>query len=64
MLDSSLRGCSHAFILAKVTIALPETRVGSTARVIFAPFSYCISKMNNTQVDNAKYVDVVMTVYH
>ena len=29
----------------------------------FASFSYCISEINNTQIDNAKDVDVVMEIY-
>ena len=29
-----------------------------------SPFTDCISKTNNTQVDNAKDLDVVMTMYN
>ena len=29
-----------------------------------ALFTGCISEMNNTQIDNAKYINVVMTVYN
>ena len=29
-----------------------------------APFTDCISEINNTQVDNAKGIDVVMTMYN
>ena len=29
-----------------------------------APFTRCISKINNTQVDNAKDIDVVMPMYN
>ena len=28
-----------------------------------APFTDCISEINNTQIDNAKEIDVVMTMY-
>ena len=28
-----------------------------------APFTDCISKINNTQVDNAKDIDTVMPMY-
>ena len=31
---------------------------------IGALFTDCISEMNNTQIDNANYIDVVMPVYH
>ena len=27
-----------------------------------APFTYCISEINNTQIDNAKYQDVAMPI--
>ena len=29
-----------------------------------APFTNCISKINNTQVDNAKDIDIVMPMYN
>ena len=29
-----------------------------------APFTKCISEINNTQVDNAKDIDIVMPVYN
>ena len=29
-----------------------------------APFTYCISEINNTQIDNAKDIDIVMPVYN
>ena len=35
-------------------------------KVIFkncAPFTSCISRINNTQVDDAQYIDVVMPIY-
>ena len=30
----------------------------------FALFTDCISEINNTEIDNAKYVDVVMPMYN
>ena len=36
-------------------------------KVIFknwAPFTSCISKINNTQTDNAEYIDIVMPMYN
>ena len=36
-------------------------------KVIFkncAPFTYCMSKINNTQVDNAKDTDIAMPMYN
>ena len=29
-----------------------------------APFTDCISEVNNTQVDNAKYIDIIMAMYN
>ena len=28
------------------------------------PFIDCINEINNTQIDNAKYIDVVMSMYN
>ena len=28
------------------------------------PFADCISEMNNTQIDNAKYIHIVMPMYN
>ena len=42
---------------------LDETNKG----VIFkkcAPFTDCISEINNTQIDNARYIDVIMPMYN
>ena len=36
-------------------------------KVIFkncAPFNKCISKINNTEIDNAQYIDIVMPMYN
>ena len=36
-------------------------------KIIFkncAPFTNCISKINNTQIDNADYIDIVMPMYN
>ena len=30
----------------------------------FATFTDCISETNNTQIDKAKYIDVVMLMYN
>ena len=29
-----------------------------------APFTNCITKINNTQIDNAEYIDIVMSMYN
>ena len=59
-------------ILVKGTIAVNNTAAADTdanntnKKVIFrncAPFPNCISEINNTQVDNAKDIDIVMPMY-
>ena len=67
MLKSSLCDYSDPYILVKGTIALNNTAAAdangnnTNKRVIFkncAPFTNCISEINNTQVDNAKDIDL------
>ena len=73
MLRSSLCDYSDAYILVKGNISVNNTAdVGADAnntnkKVIFkncAPFTSCISKINNTQIDNAEYIDIVMPMYN
>ena len=73
MLRSSLCDCSDAYILAKGNITVNNTAGDGAAvnntnkKVIFkncAPFTNCISKINNTQIDNAEYIDIVMSMYN
>ena len=48
-------------------IGLDADANNSNKKVIFkncAPFTDCISKINNTQVDNAKDIDIVMPMYN
>ena len=72
MLKSSLCDYSDAYILVKGTITVNNTAAAdadannSNKKVIFkncAPFTNCISEINNTQVDNAKDIDIVMPMY-
>ena len=75
MLKSNLCNYSDAYILAKGRIKISGTGSDAAARqadernkeVIFkncAPFMERISRINNTQVDNAKGLDVVMPMYN
>ena len=73
MLRSSLCDYSDAYILVKGNITVNNTAADGAAanntnkKVIFkncAPFTNCIKKINNTQIDNAEYIDLVMPVYH
>ena len=72
MLKSSLCDYSDAYILVKGYIAVPNTETAgadantTNKKVIFkncAPFTNCINEINNTQVDNAKDIDIVMPMY-
>ena len=72
MLKSSLSDYSDAYILAKGAITVNNTAAAdadannTNKKVIFkncAPFTNCIIEINNTQVDNAKDIDIVMPMY-
>ena len=73
MLKSSLCGYSDAYILVKGTITVNNIAAAdadannTNKKVIFknhAPFTNCISEINNTQVDNAKGIDIAMPMYN
>ena len=75
MLKSSLCDSSDAYILVKGAIAINGRGADAAARqaderdkgVAFkncAPITNCISEINNTQVDNAKDIDIVMPMYN
>ena len=70
MLRSSLCDNSDAYILIKGTITITRDAQKVDERnkgVMFrncVPFTNCISEINNTQVDNAKDLYVVMTMYN
>ena len=73
MLKSSLCDYSDAYILVKGTISANHTAARGAAanntnkKVIFkncAPFTNCISEINNTQVHNAKDIDIVIPMYN
>ena len=73
MLSSSLCDYSDVNILVKRNISVNNTAAAGAAannvteKVMFkscAPFTNCISKINNTQIDNAEYIYVVMPMYN
>ena len=74
MSKSSLCDYSDAYILVKGTISVINTAAASAAvnnnnnkKVKFkncAPFTNCISEINNTQIYNAKDIDIVMPMYN
>ena len=73
MLKSSLCDYSDAYILVKGTITVNNTAAAGAAanttneKVIFkncAPSTNFISETNNTQIGNAKDIDIVMPIYN
>ena len=73
MLKSSLCDYSDAHILVKGTISVNNTAAAGAAanntnkKVIFkncAPFTNCIIEIKNTQIDNAKDIDIVLPMYN
>ena len=73
MLRSSLCDYADAYILVKGNITVNNTAAEGAAanninkKVIFkncAPFTNCISKINNTLTDNAEYIDILMPMYN
>ena len=74
MLKSSLCDYSDAYILVKEKIAITgagddaidrqaDERDKGVAFKNCAPFTNCISEINNTQIDNDKDIDIVMPMY-
>ena len=75
MLKSRLSDYSDACILAKGKITITGAGDNAAARqaderdkgVSFkncAPFTNCTSEINNTQIDKAKDIDIVMPMYN
>ena len=75
MLKSSLCDYSNAYILVSGTITITGARADDAARGVdernkgvicknCAPFTDCVSEINNTQIDNAKYIDVIIPMYN
>ena len=73
MLKSSLCDYSDAYILVMGTTSVNNTAAAGVAvnntnkKVIFkncAPFTNCINEINNTHIDNAKDIDIVMPMYN
>ena len=73
MLRSSLCDYSNAYILIKGNITVNNTAAKGAAanntnkKLIFkncAQFTNSISKINNTQIDDAEYIHIVMPMYN
>ena len=75
MLRSNFCDYADAYILVKGTVTITGAGDAAAARqadernkgVIFkncAPFAKYISRINNTEIDNAKDIDIVMLMYN
>ena len=73
MIKSSFRDYSDTYTLIKGNITVNNTAAADAdanninRKVIFkncAPFTDWISEISNTQVDNAKYIDIVIPMYN
>ena len=75
MLKSSLCDYSDAYTLVKRKITITRAGDDASARQAderdkgvalknCAPFTICISEINDTKIDNAKYIDIVMPMYN
>ena len=75
MLRSNLRDYAYAYILVKGKITITGAGADAVARqadeinkgVTFkncAPFAKCICRINNTEIHNAKDIDIVMPMYN
>ena len=75
MLRSNLCDYADSYILVKGTITITGAGNDDAAKrldeknksVIFkncAPFTKCISRINNTDIDNAQDIDIVMPMYN
>ena len=73
MIRSNLCDYSDAYIISKGTITVPNRAAAGAAvnntnkKVIFkncAPFTDCITEINNTQVEDAKKIHIAMPMYN
>ena len=72
LISSSLCDYSDAYILVSATITVPNTAAdganpNNRKNLMIkncTPFTNCISEINNKQVDNAKDIDIVISMYN
>ena len=68
MLRSELCHFSDAYIVVKERIAVTHPDDANYNKKLTlknnAPFTFCISKINNTLIDNAEDLDIVMPIYN
>ena len=64
VLKSNLCDNSDACILLRGDITVVTVHVTQIAFKHCAPFAKCITKIDETKINNAKYLDLVMPMYH
>ena len=68
ILRSDLCDCSDAYIVVKgdITVTNPGSIMYDEKLALKsnAPFTYCISKINNTVIDNTEDLDIVIPMYN
>ena len=73
LIKSNLCDYSDSYILAKETITVPNAAatgaavINTNRKAMFkncAPFTDCITEINNIQVDDAQKIDVIMPMYN
>ena len=70
ILQSSIYDYSEAYMLVSGTITVTALAVGGSNNSIqlvfknYAQFNYCMIWINNTQIDNAKDIDVAMPMHN
>ena len=69
MLRSGLSNYRDAYILAKVKMSIRNNNANNrdNKKLAFknnAPFRSCISKINNTFIENSEDLDIVMPMYN
>ena len=70
MLRSRLWDYNDAYIIVSATLTVVNTAAAAANNrknlIIknWAPFTSRITEINNTQIDNAKYIGIVMPIYN
>ena len=71
MLNASLYNYNDLNILVSGTITVPNKGAAASPsnreNIIIkncVPFTDCINEINNTQIDNAKHIDIVIPMYN
>ena len=64
MLRSNLYDYADSYILVKETITITGAGDKGVTFKNCAPFTKCISRINNTDIDNAHDIDIAMPMYN